>query len=73
MLPALANLPGTWHHCLVAFSANRLGLIGEIPEFKGVHIFSGFSNPLVLVPPLARRFAKFVCGQEEEGEVKEIK
>lgn len=66
VLPALANLPGTWHHCLVAFSGNRLPLIGAIPEFKGVHIFSGFSNPLVLVPPLTRRFAKFVSGKEDE-------
>jgi glycine/D-amino acid oxidase-like deaminating enzyme len=66
VLPELANLPGTWHHCLVAFNPNRLGLIGEIPEFKGVHIFSGFSNPLVLVPPLARRFAKFVSGEDDE-------
>jgi glycine/D-amino acid oxidase-like deaminating enzyme len=66
VLPALTNLPGTWHHCLVAFSGDRLALIGAIPEFKGVHIFSGFSNPLVLVPPLARRFAKFVSGEEDE-------
>ncbi|MDZ8053735.1 MAG: NAD(P)/FAD-dependent oxidoreductase [Aulosira sp. ZfuVER01] len=66
ILPALANLPGTWHHCLVAFSPNRLPLIGAIPEFANIHIFSGFSNPLVLVPPLAQRFAKFVSGNEDE-------
>ncbi|BAY09913.1 NAD(P)/FAD-dependent oxidoreductase [Calothrix sp. NIES-2098] len=66
VLPALANLPGTWHHCLVAFSANSLPLIGAIPEFSSIHIFSGFSNPLVLVPPLAQRFAKFVSGKEDE-------
>lgn len=58
ILPTLENLPGTWHHCLVAFSHNRLPIIGEIPGFTGIHIFSGFSNPLVFVPPLAKRFAK---------------
>lgn len=66
VLPALENLPGTWYHCLVAFSSNRLPLIGAIPEFKGVHVFSGFSNPLVIVPPLAQRFAKFASGKEDE-------
>ncbi|OUL23234.1 FAD-binding oxidoreductase [Nostoc sp. 106C] len=65
VLPALANLPGTWHHCLVAFSSNSLPLIGAIPEFASIHIFSGFSNPLVLVPPLAQHFAKFVSGKDE--------
>ncbi|MBD2208160.1 FAD-binding oxidoreductase [Calothrix sp. FACHB-1219] len=66
ILPALANLPGTWYHSLVAFTPNRLPIIGAIPGFAGVHIFSGFSNPLVLIPPLAQRFAKFVSGQEDE-------
>ncbi|BAY63138.1 hypothetical protein NIES22_32190 [Calothrix brevissima NIES-22] len=66
ILPALANLPGTWYHSLVAFTPNRLPLIGAIPGFAGVHIFSGFSNPLVLIPPLAQRFAKFVSSQEDE-------
>ncbi|MDP5338075.1 MAG: FAD-binding oxidoreductase [Nodularia sp. (in: cyanobacteria)] len=66
VLPTLGNLPGTWHHCLVAFSGDRLPLIGAIPGFEGVHIFSGFSNPLVIVPPLARRFANFLAGKEDE-------
>ncbi|MBE9004251.1 FAD-binding oxidoreductase [Fortiea sp. LEGE XX443] len=66
VLPALGNLPGTWHHCLVAFSKNRLPVIAAVPEFAGVYIFSGFSNPLVFVPPLAQRFAKFVTGKEDE-------
>lgn len=66
VLPTLAHLPGTWHHCLVAFSSDRLPLIGAIPGFEGVHIFSGFSNPLVIVPPLARRFANFLAGKEDE-------
>ncbi|AVZ31215.1 NAD(P)/FAD-dependent oxidoreductase [Nodularia spumigena] len=66
ILPMLGNLSGTWHHCLVAFSSDRLPLIGAIPGFEGVHIFSSFSNPLVIVPPLARRFANFLAGKEDE-------
>ncbi|MBN3877903.1 MULTISPECIES: FAD-binding oxidoreductase [unclassified Nostoc] len=66
ILPALKDLPGTWYHCLVAFSSNQLPLIGAIPGLEGVHVFSGFSNPLVLIPPLAKRFASFATGQEEE-------
>ncbi|MFN6462143.1 MAG: NAD(P)/FAD-dependent oxidoreductase [Nostoc sp. DedVER02] len=66
VLPALGNLPGTWHHCLVAFSSDKLPLIGGIVAFEGVHIFSGFSNPLVLIPPLAKRYANFVTGEKDE-------
>lgn len=66
VLPPLANLPGTWHHCLVAFSGDRLPLVGAIPGFEGIHVFSGFSNPLVIIPPLARRFADFVAGKKDK-------
>ncbi|MUL37977.1 NAD(P)/FAD-dependent oxidoreductase [Gloeocapsopsis dulcis] len=66
ILPKLKNLPGTWHHCLVAFSSDRLPLIGAIPNLEGIHIFSGFSNPLILIPPLAQRFAHAVAGQHDE-------
>ena len=66
ILPALKDLPGTWYHCLVAFSSNQLPLIGAIPGLEGVHVFSGFSNPLVLIPPLAKRFANFATRQEDE-------
>jgi glycine/D-amino acid oxidase-like deaminating enzyme len=66
VLPALGKLPGTWHHCLVAFSRDHLPLIGAIPNYEGIHIFSGFSSPLVIVPPLAERFAKFAAGQKDE-------
>ncbi|MFB2892509.1 NAD(P)/FAD-dependent oxidoreductase [Aerosakkonemataceae cyanobacterium BLCC-F50] len=71
ILPKLANLPGTWHHCLVAFSHNRLPVVGEIPNFTGIHIFSGFSNPLVFVPPLAKRFAKAQI--EEDSIINQLK
>lgn len=66
ILPSLANLPGNWHHCLVAFSSNGLPVIGAVPELAGVHIFSGFSNPLVFFLPLSQRFARFLSGQEDE-------
>lgn len=66
ILPALASLPGTWHHCLVGFSRDRLPLVGAIPGVEGVHVFTGFSNPLVIVPPLAQRFANWAAGQDDE-------
>ncbi|MGM3304903.1 NAD(P)/FAD-dependent oxidoreductase [Anabaena sp. WFMT] len=66
ILPTLGKLPGTWHHCLVAFTKDKFPLIGKIPEFENIHIFSGFSSPFVFVPPLAARFAKFVSGQKDE-------
>lgn len=65
-LPALEKLPGTWHHCLVAFSSNRLAVVGALSNIEGAYIFSGFTNPLVFVPPLAKRFANWVAGQEDE-------
>jgi glycine/D-amino acid oxidase-like deaminating enzyme len=71
ILPALKDLPGTWHHCLVSFSrvsdAERsytLPLIGSIPGKTGIHVFSGFSNPLVIIPPLAQRFARSASGEQ---------
>lgn len=66
VLPALRNLPGTWHHCLVSFSRDHLPLIGPIPDIGGIHVFSGFSNPLVIVPPLAEGFARCATGQHDE-------
>ncbi|WP_254174908.1 NAD(P)/FAD-dependent oxidoreductase [Planktothrix pseudagardhii] len=65
ILPALANLPATCYHCLVAFSSDSLPLIGAVGNFDKIHIFSGFSNPLVFIPPLAQRFANFITGQPD--------
>lgn len=58
ILPALKDLPGTWHHCLIAFSRDSLPLVGTVAGVENVHLFSGFSNPLAIVPPVARRFAQ---------------
>ncbi|MCG6138044.1 MAG: FAD-binding oxidoreductase [Nostoc sp. LLA-1] len=66
VLPSLGNLPGTWHHCLVEFTQTRLPLIGAIPGFANIHVFTGFSSPLAMVPSLAERFAKFAAGNEDE-------
>jgi glycine/D-amino acid oxidase-like deaminating enzyme len=62
VLPTLQQLPGEWHSCLVAFSGDGLPLIGAIPNVAGVHVFSGFSNPFSILPPLARRFADHAAG-----------
>jgi glycine/D-amino acid oxidase-like deaminating enzyme len=66
LLPDLEHLPATWSHCLVAFTHDGLPLVGAIPNYTGIHVFSGFSNPLVFIPPLARRFAKFMTGKADE-------
>lgn len=63
VLPKLKDIEGKWHHCLIAFSSDRLPLIGAISGHEGLHLFSGFSNPLAIVPPLARRFAMHATGQ----------
>ncbi|NJR67014.1 MAG: FAD-binding oxidoreductase [Leptolyngbyaceae cyanobacterium CRU_2_3] len=63
VLPALEHLPGQWCSCLVSFSGDRLPLVGAIAE--GLHLFSGFSNPFALLPPIARRFAQFATGQPD--------
>lgn len=57
ILPEVANLPATWHDCIVAFSADGLPLVREIPDRPGVQVFSGLSNCLTIVPALAQRFA----------------
>lgn len=65
VLPTLADLSGIWHHCIVAFSRDRLPLIGPLPGVAGVHLFAGFSNPLAIVPALAQRFAYHATGQAD--------
>ena len=66
VLPTVGNLPGTWHHCTIAFSHDRLPLVGAIPSIQGLHLFSGFSNPLAIVPAIARRFAASQMGAIDE-------
>lgn len=66
VLPALEKLPGTWHRCLVAFSRNRLAVVGALSSLEGAYVFSGFTNPLVFVPPLAKHFANWATGKQNE-------
>ncbi|PAX53978.1 NAD(P)/FAD-dependent oxidoreductase [Brunnivagina elsteri] len=66
ILPGLASLPAIYHHCLVAFSKDNLPIIGSIAEHENIYIFSGFSNPLVFIPPLAQRFANSISGHDDE-------
>lgn len=66
ILPTLAKLPGTWHHCLVAFSPNHLPVVGALEHLNGLYIFSGFTYPMVFVPPVAQHFAQWVIGNPDE-------
>lgn len=66
VLPALEKLPGTRHRCLVAFSSNRLAVVGPLRNVEGAYVFSGFTTPLVFVPVLAKRFANWATGQDDE-------
>jgi glycine/D-amino acid oxidase-like deaminating enzyme len=65
ILPKLANLKGTCHHCLVAFSQDSRPLVGAVENWAGIYLFSGFTSTLVAAPPLARRFARWVAGAED--------
>ena len=66
VLPALEKLPGTWHRCLVAFSSNRLAVVGGLENVEGAYVFSGFTTPLVFVPVLAKHFANWATGQDDQ-------
>jgi len=65
ILPNLAVLPATCHHCLVAFTPNPSPLVGNIAHLPGLSLFTGFTHPLVYVPPLARRFAEWLTGNPD--------
>lgn len=65
VLPKVGELAGNWHHCLVSFSGDRLPLVGQVPGHETLHVFSGFGNPLAIVPPLARRFAIQAKGEPD--------
>ncbi len=66
VVPALKDVPGTWHQVLVSFSRDRTPLVGSIPGITGLHIFTGFSGPFVYVPPIAERFAKAAAGKPDD-------
>lgn len=64
ILPNLADLPGTWVTCTVAFSADHLPIVGSITPNDRIQVFSGFSNPMALFPATARRFAQQLVTQQ---------
>ncbi len=67
ILPAIASVSGTCHHCLVAFSHDSLPLVGAVAD--NIHIFSGFTSPFLYVPALAKRFAEsIVRGFNHDGD-----
>jgi glycine/D-amino acid oxidase-like deaminating enzyme len=65
VVPALKQVPGTWHQVLVSFSRDRNPLVGPILSITGLQLFTGFSGPFVYVPPIAERFAKAAAGTED--------
>jgi glycine/D-amino acid oxidase-like deaminating enzyme len=66
ILPSLAQLAGTCHHCLVAFTPRSCPLVGEIIPNSGLYSFSGFTSTLLFAPPLARHFSQWVMTGEDE-------
>ncbi|NBD33645.1 MAG: FAD-dependent oxidoreductase [Cyanobacteria bacterium] len=58
LLPALKDVPAQWHHCLIAFSPHQQSIVGELENYEGIYVFSGFTSPLLLAPVLARQFAQ---------------
>ncbi|MBR8832179.1 MAG: Monomeric sarcosine oxidase [Chroococcopsis gigantea SAG 12.99] len=66
ILPPLAHLEGKVCNCLVAFSDPNDSLIGPIPGLKGIHLFNGFTSTLIVTPSLARHFANYLAGNQDE-------
>jgi glycine/D-amino acid oxidase-like deaminating enzyme len=66
LLPSLEKIPGTCHHCLVAFNNSAIALVGNLQNIPGLYLFSGFTSTLVFAPILARRFAHWVTGTKDE-------
>lgn len=66
ILPLLEDIPGKCHSCLVAFNNQGIALVGNVPERKGLYLFSGFTSTLAFAPVLARRFAQWVKGREDQ-------
>lgn len=58
LFPVLKEVSASLKRCLIAFSPNRQSAIGQIENYEGVYIFSGFTSPLLFAPILAKRFAR---------------
>ena len=57
LLPALKDVPAQWQRCLIAFSPKQQSIVGKLENYEGIHVFSGFTSPLLFAPVLARQFA----------------
>ncbi len=64
-IPALKTISGTWRHCLVTFTQDGLPLVGPVPQVSGLHLFSGFTGPFALVPPVAQRYAQHLTAEPD--------
>lgn len=65
ILPALKDISGTLHQCLVAFSNNSSPLVGEIEGWQGLYVFSGFTSTLIFAPPFAKHFANWLVNKND--------
>ena len=66
VLPLLEDIPGSCHSCLVAFNNQAIALVGNLANIPGIYLFSGFTSTLVFAPVLARRFARWISGKEDQ-------
>ncbi|HHP7230986.1 MAG TPA: NAD(P)/FAD-dependent oxidoreductase [Xenococcaceae cyanobacterium] len=66
ILPMLGKIPGTCATCLVAFTNREVGVVGNLEPISGIYLFNGFTSTLVFAPPLARHFANWVAGENNE-------
>lgn len=66
ILPLLEDVPGNCHSCMVAFNNQAIALIGHLANIQGVYLFSGFTSTLVFAPVLARRYASWLAGKEDQ-------
>jgi glycine/D-amino acid oxidase-like deaminating enzyme len=65
ILPSLSQIQGSCHQCLVAFNRQAIALVGKLPSRHNLYLFSGFTSTLVFAPILARRFAAWSAGKED--------
>lgn len=66
-VPNLQSVAGTWRHCLVTFTQDGLPLLGPVPHVSGLHLFSGFTSPFALIPPIAQRYAQYLTAPSSIG------
>ncbi|MBE9078850.1 FAD-binding oxidoreductase [Romeria aff. gracilis LEGE 07310] len=63
-MPTIKDVPGTWRHCLVSFTSDSLPLVGPVADVDGLHVFTGFTSPFAMLPPIAEQFARWTEGTD---------